>query len=242
LNNAWTITHRKEAESTNLLAAGLPAWHAIRADVQTAGRGRFQRSWVSDAGGLWLSAVVPIDITSEGGRLLPLAAGLAVCDTLRSLGVQQLRMRWPNDVMVGNRKIAGLLIDQFKSGLAVVGIGVNVFNKPEEQKPELRGSVARLADVATAPLELDLLTAALLDALRSVASELHAGRFPALLERVNALWHLAGEVELDLDHETRRGRFGGVDGDGRLILIDKRGAASVFPPEQARHLSELTLT
>src|SRR5262249_27422576 len=114
----WMLYEYPVVTSTNLVAAGLPAWSAIRADTQTGGRGRFQRSWVSDHGGLWLSAVVPIMHDETVPRALPLAAGLAVCNTLSALGISRFRLRWPNDVLINNRKLAGLLVDQFVSGLA----------------------------------------------------------------------------------------------------------------------------
>ena len=55
----WTLLEFNVVNSTNFVAGKLEVWNAVRADTQTAGRGRFQRSWISDAGGLWLSAVVP---------------------------------------------------------------------------------------------------------------------------------------------------------------------------------------
>src|SRR5579859_3257989 len=99
---SWTLQEYQAVSSTNLVAAALPAWTAVRADTQTAGRGRFQRTWISDQGGLWLSAVVPLNQDDLLRRALPLAAGLAICDALRHLGVHGFRLRWPNDVLVNN--------------------------------------------------------------------------------------------------------------------------------------------
>src|SRR5690348_7055319 len=107
----WTIHELVSVGSTNLVAASLQPWHAVRAETQTAGRGRFDRAWISDQGGLWLSAVIPApppDIALEG---LPLLAGLALCEALAELGAGPLRLRWPNDVLVHERKLAGLLLD-----------------------------------------------------------------------------------------------------------------------------------
>jgi len=87
----WTVWEYDSVTSTNLVAAELAAWNAVRAETQTAGRGRFQRKWVSDRGGLWLSAVVPI--ASPSDRILPLLAGLAICESLHGLGVRHLRLR-----------------------------------------------------------------------------------------------------------------------------------------------------
>jgi biotin-(acetyl-CoA carboxylase) ligase len=79
---------------------------------------------------LWLSAVVPLSHNDAARKVLPLAAGLAVCDGLHELGFRSTPAL-ANDVLVNDRKLAGLLIDQFVPGLAVVGIGLNVTNQPE---------------------------------------------------------------------------------------------------------------
>ena len=142
----WRIRELSITNSTNLVAAKFSAWDAVRADQQTAGRGRFQRGWVSDQGGLWLSAVVPTGPNAADWRALPLAVGLAVCDSLQSIGLKRFRVRWPNDVLVDDRKLAGLLVEQYVPGLAVAGIGINVFNFPEGKDSSLKNQVTRLAD------------------------------------------------------------------------------------------------
>jgi len=246
----WQLHVFTEVTSTNLVAAKLPAWHAVRADTQTAGRGRFQRSWVSDAGGLWLSAVLPVKTNSPAWRMLPLATGLAVCDALRACGVKALRLRWPNDVLVGDRKLAGLLIDQFQPGLAVVGIGINVCNNPETRDAALRDHVVRLADMVARPPTLRGLAENILTALRAVWEELHrvsdsgeqrAGRrsFPTLLPRINALWDLPRRVQLDLDGELMRGEFIGVDAGGRLRLRLAGNVTRFFEPQDVKLLRDL---
>ena len=236
----WTLREYDQVASTNLSAAKLAAWDAVRADTQTAGRGRFRREWISDAGGLWLSAVVPVKSNSPGERALPLAVGLAVCDALRALGVAPLRMRWPNDVLVGNRKLAGLLIDRFTPELAVAGIGVNVRNEPEAQADSLKNQTTRLLDQVVHPPTLRDLTALILRGLRQVVEEIESGNFSGLLPRINQLWNHPRHVELDLDGEIRSGIFTGVDEGGRLILSEASGVANFFEPWQVRHLKEMT--
>lgn len=234
----WTLLEYDQVGSTNLVAAGLPVWHAVRADEQTQGRGRFQRSWVSNRGGLWISGVVPMGPTSEW-RALPLVVGLAVCDALTELGVRGLRLRWPNDVLVSNRKLAGLLIDQFVPGQAVAGIGINVHNHPEQCDGQLRGQVARLADLVDS-VTVEVAAGAVLAHLRSNVENLAAASgLDGLLGRINQLWQGRRRVELDLDGRTEQGLFAGVNNAGSLGLIGTDGTVTFYDASQVRHLTEL---
>ncbi len=238
-NETWRLHEYAEVTSTNLIAAKLPAWHAVRADTQTAGRGRFQRSWVSDAGGLWLSAVVPVETNSPAWRLLPLASGVAVCDALRALGVKELRLRWPNDVLVGDRKLAGLLIDQFQSGRAIVGIGINVNNHPQTRDAALNGHVVRLADMISPSPSVSDLADRVLTALSDVWREVLDKRPASILSRVNALWDLPRRVQLDLDGTVVEGNFTGVDAGGRLRLRLSSDVNQFFEPQDVRLLRDV---
>ncbi len=119
--------------STNdyLKEAPLPdamRWHLALAETQTAGRGRGENAWLSPAGaGLWMSAVhtfrdVPARLSS-----FTLAAGVAVADALASAGLPDIRLKWPNDLIVNNRKLGGILVESINGGrTAVCGIGINV--------------------------------------------------------------------------------------------------------------------
>jgi BirA family transcriptional regulator, biotin operon repressor / biotin---[acetyl-CoA-carboxylase] ligase len=236
--DGWSVRDYLEVSSTNFLAAKLPAWSAVRAETQTAGRGRFQRNWVSDKGGLWLSAVVPTG-KEKHWQLLPLAVGLAVCNALLAAGVSNARMRWPNDILIQNRKLAGLLIDQFTPGLAVAGIGVNVFNQPEQQDAKLTQKTARLADLTPHTPSFDTLTEAILKNLRHVISEMQTGGFAALHSQINTLWGPPRRVELDLDGVLRRGIFSSVDEHGRLVLLDASAGSISYDTHQVKHLTEL---
>ena len=235
--DGWTLREYSVVSSTSLVAADLPVWEAVRADTQTAGRGRFQRSWVSDEGGLWLSAVVPAE--PPAATALPLVAGLALSDALHTVGVGGIRLRWPNDVLVNDLKLAGVLLDQFSPGAAVVGIGLNVSNQPEARDADLKHRTTRLADLLPAPPSLRALTVLLLGQLHRAADELREKGFAALLPRVNKLWGCARRVELDLDGVIRRGLFSGVDEAGRLVLSSETGAREAYAPHQVLHLQEI---
>ncbi|HYG25095.1 MAG TPA: biotin--[acetyl-CoA-carboxylase] ligase [Verrucomicrobiae bacterium] len=235
----WTVLEFEQVDSTNLVAATLPPWTAVRAETQTAGRGRFQRSWVSNEGGLWLSAVVPAP-NPHSRELLPLAAGLAAIETLRGLGVKHARLRWPNDVMIGEQKLAGLLIDTFQPGTAVVGLGVNVRNQPAVIETTLASTAARLADLIDPCPSLSTLTEALLQSIREVVQPLQKSRLTELCPRINALWDRSRPVKLDLDGVEVTGSFCGVDECGRLLFSDASRHIHSFAPHQVRSLREIS--
>jgi BirA family biotin operon repressor/biotin-[acetyl-CoA-carboxylase] ligase len=235
----WTVHEYDAVSSTNLIAASLPAWHAVRADTQTAGRGRFQRTWISDEGGLWLSAVVPMSEDRVEQRWLPLVTAVAVCETLNGLGVRGLRLRWPNDVLFGNRKLAGLLIDQFQRGLAVVGIGINIINQPDKGDPQLRGQVVCLAELVTDAPSTGELMHLILAALKNAWNGTSRLSVESLLRRLDELWQAPRRVCLDLDHDRQlTGQFQGVDQAACLAIQLPDGTCLSFEPHEVRLLRE----
>ena len=223
--------------STNDKAVELPAWHAVRADSQTAGRGRWNRAWVSDLGGLWISAVLPMPGDPAQWQALPIAVGLAVSNVLRDLGIRT-RLRWPNDVLVGRRKLAGLLVDCCRPGLAVAGIGINVTNRPDNQDPTLSGQAVCISELVSSPPDLDRLSQMLLFQLKSAHRRMEEAGFGAIAGDVNELWALPREVELDLGHHWIRGWFQGVDESGRLGLATSDEARR-FAPNEVIQLREV---
>jgi BirA family biotin operon repressor/biotin-[acetyl-CoA-carboxylase] ligase len=116
-------------------AAGAPEGLVVVADSQTAGRGRRGHTWHSPPGaGVYLSLLLRPKVPAAEAVALPLRAGLATCRALRALGLEPV-LKWPNDVLVGGRKVAGILVESVtgREGLvdvAVVGIGVNVAAHP----------------------------------------------------------------------------------------------------------------
>lgn len=214
----WTLHEADTLASTNDHARHLPPWHAIRAITQTGARGRHGRRWSSGAGGLWLSVVLPLDPPDRGWSAFPLAAGLAVVTTLHRLGLDRARLRWPNDVLVGPKKICGILMEKFAPDRVVVGLGLNVTNNPAAQDPELAAIATSLADELPATPSADELLHDLLTALRVLHGQVAEDGFAPLADEVNRHWGGARQVELHLAHETIRGPFLGIDSRGDLLL------------------------
>lgn len=133
LGRAWH--HRARTTSTSDVARSLaerdaPAGTVVVADTQRTGRGRRGRIWHSPRGGLWMSVVLRPRAPAATLGPLGLAVAVAVAEAVEALGVRPVELKWPNDVLVGGRKVAGILTEAAAEGVrvrhVVVGIGVNL--------------------------------------------------------------------------------------------------------------------
>ena len=137
--------HHRLTDSTNerakrLAAAGAPHGTLVTADEQSAGRGRQGRVWTAPPRSAVLMSVLLRDL-DERHALLPLAAAVAVCEAIPA----EAAIKWPNDVWVNRRKVAGILVEgRPQEGWAVLGIGLNVLVEPDDFPPELRETATSL--------------------------------------------------------------------------------------------------
>ena len=124
--------------------SGAPDGTVIIADEQTAGRGRLGRTWHSHPRtGLLMSVVVRPNLEPRQSHLMTVMSAVAVAEALRSYLHCQARIRWPNDITIKGRKVAGLLVEArtLEGGVAfVLGIGINVNTRPEDFVPEIVNS------------------------------------------------------------------------------------------------------
>ena len=153
----------------HLAEAGAPAGTAVVAEVQTAGRGSRGRGWTSPPGGLWVSVLSRP--ASAGLELLSLRIGLAVAELLGRLGAgDRIRLKWPNDLMLDDRKAGGILCEARWHGESpawvVVGLGLNVGNRPRGQ---LAASATRIG-AAVPGLTAESLVEPVVAAVREVAA------------------------------------------------------------------------
>lgn len=239
--DGWQLHEFATLPSTNPIAGALPPWHAIRADVQTGGRGRTGRAWISDAGGLWLSAVLPAPGPRKKWSILPLGAGWAVIAALRDLGVEGLRLRWPNDILHGSRKLAGLLVEQYQPETAVIGVGINISNRPATLESSLAGHTIGVADLAAHPVSIDEIARLTLGAFRRLQTLVDQDRFAEIVADINERWGDPRRVHLTLNNrpEPLVGTFRGVDLEGRLNFADDQGASLTLEASQVALLREL---
>jgi BirA family biotin operon repressor/biotin-[acetyl-CoA-carboxylase] ligase len=248
-----TLLARATAGSTNdeaweALAADAPDGAVVVADAQTRGRGRAGREWHTTPGrSLALSVLLHQGCDRRSLGLLPLAAGLAVARSLEALGAAPA-LKWPNDVRLGGRKVAGVLCESRRvpppSGrsvvppgraaapapprdAAVVGVGVNVSQAAGDFPPELAGTATSLA-LAGVATDRESVAAAFLDALEALWSELQAGTTAPLLEAWSARADFWGRpVTVRTPAGELRGVARALAPDGALVLVGEDGAETL---------------
>lgn len=143
-----------ELSSTNIKAKEL-ARHGeqegtiVISRTQTKGRGRFDRKWESPEGGLYFSVILRPQVKSDKTTLLSLVAALSVCETIIALNRLSAAIKWPNDVRINGKKVAGILLESEADGnkidFVILGIGVNLNTDVTQLSPELKSTSTSIA-------------------------------------------------------------------------------------------------
>lgn len=240
---SWSITHLDETTSTNDFARNLTPWSAVIANRQTHGRGRHGRPFACTDGGLWLSAVVPTPGGAQQWLGFPLAIGWALLQFLQTLpgGLPTARLRWPNDILVENRKLAGILLEQPDESRCIVGIGLNARNNPTRNHPELASIAIQLADCIYPPLlpSLEELADGTLQAIRTAWLRFSSGGLPSLKNEINACWGKQYPIRLTLaDGSAVEGTMLGIDDSG-AILLQLPDSIIAYPAHHVTLLTEI---
>ena len=236
----WRVKHFGVTASTNILAHSGAPGDVFTADFQTAGRGRLDHRWESAAGrNLIMSAVVDVSgMDASHVATLPLATGLAVAEALRPLAGGNLALKWPNDILSGNRKLGGILCER-SGDSAIVGIGVNVMQSDFPAELSSRAtSLALLGSGAAVPEVRD----AVLAALSRVLGEWRSLGFSSIWPRISALDWLKGRsisvTSQDGAEPFASGECGGIQSDGSLLVggsLVWAGEAHVELPRPSNH-------
>jgi BirA family biotin operon repressor/biotin-[acetyl-CoA-carboxylase] ligase len=232
----WTdIRVLETAASTNAEVAaaardGAPEGLVVVAESQTAGRGRRDRAWTTPPrAGLTFSVLLRPSFPAAGWGWLPLLAGLAVATPVRAMSEVDVRLKWPNDVLVGERKLGGILTEVVGTGV-VVGIGLNVSLRADELPVPAATSLA-LEGSAVVDRE-PVLRAALRELERRYRDLTRAGG-DAVASGLAADYRAAcatlrRDVRVELPGpRVVEGRAVDVDGDGRLVLDTAGGPQTV---------------
>ena len=233
------FTYLDSAESTNtwlIDKTAVETGEVVLTLSQVGGRGRFNRRWLSKPGeAVALSIVVPPMLKekkpNQASTWIPLLVGVAVVQTVQSMGIQEASMKWPNDVLVGGRKLAGVLCEVRQDGHVVAGVGINV--RFSDDPPDSR-AISLDEVLKDAPAILDDLVAGIIRRL----SQLVEGDSTQQQEAVTSVLGTIGrDVKvLGRDGSTRTGRAVALDQHGALLVRMTDGSTSVVTSSDIEHL------
>jgi len=226
-------------DSTNnlakeLAAQGAPHGTVLIADCQTGGRGRKGRSFHSPAGtGIYLTLLLrPVCAPSELMHLT-CAAAVAMCDAVERAARFRPGIKWTNDLVFGKRKLGGILTE-LKLGhdgridYALIGIGINCSQQPEDFPPELRSIAGSLATAAGRPADRISVIAAMLDSLLEMDRSLLTGKARMLTRYRSDCITLGKDIALvRADGSVRHGTAVDIDEEGALTVLFPSGETEV---------------
>lgn len=235
---ARNIFAYKAVKSTNDLAAemaegGQPEGTIVVADQQTKGRGRLGRRWYSPEGtGIYLSIVLKPEFPTEMAPAVSVLTAVALADTLVKYNPDDVRIKWPNDVLIGGRKVAGILTElaaeREKINHIIIGVGINVNQAAGDFPEEIRHlatSVRR--SVKKKVRRVDLLQSFLANFEKEYAGYKRSGlkKSHAKIRKYSSL--IGHEITIRSGRHEETGRAVDIDVDGRLVL-ERDGVKSLI--------------
>ncbi|HMO13352.1 MAG TPA: biotin--[acetyl-CoA-carboxylase] ligase [Pirellulaceae bacterium] len=211
----------------------------ILTDQQTAGRGRGSNQWSAQTGSLTFSLVVDLEgenLQGETRNLLSTAIALAICKTIQTIFNLECKLKWPNDVIIDDRKVAGILIETVQRDqlpLAIIGVGVNCYN---QLPPTLRPKAVALAELAP---HVDMNQASVTDFLVGLVGEMRfairslANNPTMIVQQANAKsWLVGKRIQVEHAHEIVEGCVIGLDERGGLVIdVDAKARTCASLPD-----------
>ncbi|MEM1623000.1 MAG: biotin--[acetyl-CoA-carboxylase] ligase [Sulfolobales archaeon] len=199
-----------------LAATGAGSWTTIVCDEMATGRGRLGRTWYAPRGGLWFTVILRPEFLGPL-HLLSLAAGVSVAESLIALLGVEARVKWPNDVLVDDRKVCGVLVEGEAEAdrirLLYLGVGINANN---ELPPEVRETAASLRNLVGAEVPRATLLAVILSRLRAYYNYISIGRADKVIDS----WK---ELSATIGKTVRVVTLGGKEIVGRAVTVDRLG-------------------
>ena len=238
-------------DSTNLTAkalakAGAKEGTVVIARTQSHGRGRFDRIWQSPPGGIYLSLILRPTVPIQQASLLSFMTALAVTKTIRSYGVLAT-IKWPNDVRVNSRKIAGLLLesegDGSKIDYVVVGIGINLCVDLKNLSSAIQEKSTSLRNELPCPVDYYDFLKIFFMTFEDYYSDFQAQKYDKILTEWKAWSDTLGKrVKIKTMTGTLQGTVDDVDNSGFLILRTEKGDTQKIITGDCLYFDELDHT
>lgn len=216
-------TDSTNARAFELARNGAPEGAVVIAETQTKGKGRIGRKWESPAGmNLYLSIILRPSVAPQGAQGLTFALAVAAAEAVASEGLKPA-VKWPNDILTGGRKTAGILLEMDSEPdrvhFVVAGIGVNL-NIKQDMFPEyIRQTATSILEETGSPVDRAAFTASLLASMERWYGVYLSEGFVPVLEAWKGYFSSAGKpVKVTFFDKTVTGVCAGVDDDGALLL------------------------
>lgn len=242
-----TIHFYDKVESTNLLAVELaqrnaPEGVVVLADQQLSGRGRGSRSWHSPAGvGIYCSVVLRPQVEPEKGQLITLMAGVSIVKAIVLQTELFPRVKWPNDVLINDKKVAGILLEAKVSGArigyAVIGFGINVNNGLADLPEDIRVNASSLRMELKKSVDRGGLVIEIFSELEKLYHSFQRGDFPVILEQWRHYSSTLGQrVRIWQKDKSTEGIACDLTEDGGLVVKLEEGEQIVVHAGDVEHV------
>ena len=224
-----------ELDSTNTYARqlaedGAREGEIVIAEAQTQGRGRLGRRWQSPPfTNLYFSVILRPQLLPAQAPQITLTAAVALAETVASFIAQPAAIKWPNDILVHGKKLAGILTeascDAQRVHYVILGIGVNLNYRVAAMPDEIRAHATSIAELTGQSLDRESFLKRLIQGLDRCYGELEESGFAPLAPRWEAHFGLRGKrVRVELLDQIVTGRAIGIDQEGALLIEDELGA------------------
>jgi len=242
------IHYYPEVDSTNEVAKrlaqeGAPEGTIVIAESQRSGRGRRGKKWLSPSGGVWMTIILRPDIPPSKAPQLTLVTGVAVAETMDQECRLDVGIKWPNDILIGEKKVCGILTEASANphGLeyVVVGIGIDLNVDVDNFPPELRKGATSLKQELEKEISGVKLVQQFLYNFETLYNDFKTGKFPEILTKWRRLSKTIGTyVEVHKKGGIVRGEAVGVNREGVLILETDDGNLRKIISGECIHFKE----
>ena len=233
------------SEAYRIALGGAEEGEVVVADHQLRGKGRLGRPWLSPPGvNLYVSIILRPPIAARNASLITIMAAVATAKATKGVSGLQPRIKWPNDLLISNKKVAGLLNEmkctEDKVEFVILGIGINVNMTLTTVSEEIRSIATSLREELGYDISRVELLKALLQEVEGEYRTFLTGEPELILRQWEQLSQMVGKlVEMRSFHEVIRGRVKGIDSDGSLLLSNPDGSERRVIAGDVSQLGEL---
>lgn len=228
--NDWNWLDCEETGSTNDEAKKLslnPEYkkYIVTAVRQNGGRGRRGRSWVGLDGNLFMSLAMEAELRDWGA--INFITGLSLLETVKGYSVQtEVKLKWPNDVLVNECKVSGILLEKGEGNYLIIGVGVNIKDSPNELNAAYKTISLKTAGIETDRTEFLKRYVSCFD--KNIKLWREQGFTPVRKEWLKYAKNLGGTISVHTDKEDKEGIFSGVDDNAALLLQTPTGMEKIY--------------